>query len=342
MPSDRPILVVGSPRSGTTMLQLMLHAHPRIAIPPESRFVLAGVRRQRSWGDLRDPANRRRFAEWLTHDTRTNFADLELDAEAVIQEIVDEATTLGSAMGIVFRAYARRFGKPRWGDKRPSYLLNLDVLLRLFPDAQIVNIIRDGRDCVASTTEQPWHRGGLHEAIATWCRAADAGWQARRELPAHSYHELYYEALVADPVGHMKAVCDFLSEDFVEDITSPAVMADVAVPERKVWHELTHGDVVTSRVGTFAERLRPDELALCQAVMASRLVRHGYQLVDTDRPTVRQRAGYLPMGARTWLSSAKHGAALRRTLRSGGEDPLASRLTNAGRVDDLPGNADEP
>ena len=40
MPADRPIIVVGCPRSGTTMLQLMLHAHPRIAIPPETRFVL--------------------------------------------------------------------------------------------------------------------------------------------------------------------------------------------------------------------------------------------------------------------------------------------------------------
>jgi hypothetical protein len=34
MGADRPIFVLGCPRSGTTLLQLMLHAHPRIAIPP--------------------------------------------------------------------------------------------------------------------------------------------------------------------------------------------------------------------------------------------------------------------------------------------------------------------
>ncbi|HUR06227.1 MAG TPA: sulfotransferase, partial [Nonomuraea sp.] len=38
--SDRPIFVVGCPRSGTTMLQLMLHSHPRIAVAPETRFLV--------------------------------------------------------------------------------------------------------------------------------------------------------------------------------------------------------------------------------------------------------------------------------------------------------------
>ncbi|WP_449066856.1 sulfotransferase, partial [Planomonospora algeriensis] len=72
-----------------------------------------------------------------------------LDAAEVTREIVDGPGTLGSALGIVLRAYAARFGKPRWGDKRPSYFKSVDVLLRLFPDAQFVHLIRDGRDCVA-------------------------------------------------------------------------------------------------------------------------------------------------------------------------------------------------
>ena len=75
MPSDRPIFVVGSPRSGTTMLQLMLHAHPRIAIPPETRFFLTAHRRRGEWGDLRERANREKLA--ALGDVRTaGIADL--------------------------------------------------------------------------------------------------------------------------------------------------------------------------------------------------------------------------------------------------------------------------
>src|SRR5690242_15483743 len=116
MGNERPIFVVGCPRSGTTMLQLMLHAHPRIAIPPETRFLLRAYAERGRYGDLGDPANRRRLAEWITTG-KTAFADLGLDPTATVEEIVAAGPTLGSALGTVFRAYAERFGKPRWGDK---------------------------------------------------------------------------------------------------------------------------------------------------------------------------------------------------------------------------------
>src|SRR4051812_12229565 len=166
MPTDRPIFVVGCPRSGTTMLQLMLHAHPRIALPPENRFVLPAYQRRHEFGDLHDPARRRDLARWMI-STR-QFGDLGLDEQRVIDAVVGAPPTLGSAVGTVFRLYAQRFGKPRWGDKRPAYLRSLPALLRMFPDAQIVNIMRDGRDCVASLNEAPWSSADIGDHIAAW------------------------------------------------------------------------------------------------------------------------------------------------------------------------------
>jgi hypothetical protein len=321
------------------MLQLMLHAHPRIAIPPETRFLLTAYSRRDEWGDLRDANNRAKLAAWVTRGRGTIFADLELDPDAVAAEIVAGPPTLGSAMGIVFRAYARKFDKPRWGDKRPAYLLNLDMLLRMFPDAQIINIVRDGRDCVASIKDQPWHRGGLNEAISMWCRCSDAGRRALRTLPPDTYHQLYYESLAQDPVGHMKALCEFLGEDYHADMAGPNMMADVAVPKRKVWHELTHGAVTTERIGSFAERLGPTDLALCQSVMARRLVHHGYQLVDAGHPTWTQRRGYLPHRARTVAAGAKRGLRSHRIdarRRPRSIDSVAARLTPTERIDEAP------
>jgi Sulfotransferase family len=48
--SDRPVIVLGCPRSGTTMLQVMLHAHRRIAVAPETRFVLPAYRQRAAVG----------------------------------------------------------------------------------------------------------------------------------------------------------------------------------------------------------------------------------------------------------------------------------------------------
>src|SRR5262249_16211572 len=137
MGADRPIFVLGCPRSGTTLLQLMLHAHPRIAIPPETRFVLTSYEARNSFGDLRQEPNRRAVASSMVRERHTLFYDLGLDADEVLDEIAEGPPTLGSAIGIVFRAYARRFDKPRWGDKRPGYYQYIAALLRMFPDAQI-------------------------------------------------------------------------------------------------------------------------------------------------------------------------------------------------------------
>ncbi len=178
MGADRPIFVLGCPRSGTTLLQLMLHAHPRIAIPPETRFVLTTYQARNSVGDLRDEQNRRALAASIVRERHTLFYDLELDADEVFDEIVQGPPTVGSAIGIVFRAYARRFGKPRWGDKRPGYYQQIPGLLRMFPDAQIVHQIRDGRDCVASLLTMPWFTQDIYAAICSWVEAIDSGRRA--------------------------------------------------------------------------------------------------------------------------------------------------------------------
>jgi hypothetical protein len=301
----RPIIVVGCPRSGTTMLQLMLHAHERIAIPPENRFVLRAYQNRRELGDLTVEENRRRLAHSICKQKGSGFGDLGLDADATMAEIVAGPPTLGSACGIVLRAYARKFGKPRWGDKRPSYLVNLHMVRDLFPDAQVVHIIRDGRDCVASLKEAPWHRGGIPTAIAGWCRGMDEGARAARTLPPGSYFELYYERLVSDPEPELRRLCEFLGERFDPAMTEPSAVADVAVPERKTWHALTHGEVTAKRVGSWARRLDPAEIGLCEAVMGRRLVAHGYSLSRSGSPTLAEWARYLPALTHDRMSRAK-------------------------------------
>ncbi|MGA3565404.1 sulfotransferase family protein [Melissospora conviva] len=308
MGDDRPIFVCGAPRSGTTMLQLMLHAHPRIAIPPETRLVLESYRQRRDFGDLTDPRRRRALAEWITRGKGTYFADLGLDAGGVVEEIVAEADTLGTALGVVFRAYARRFGKPRWGDKRPAYVRNLPILARLFPDAQFVHIIRDGRDCVASLTEMPWHRGGVNQAISAWAQAVDHGRWARRTLGRDSYHEVRYEQLVADPETELRALCTYLGEEYDAAMTAPDRVAGVAVPARKTWHVRTHRPVGSDRVGRWASRLSPQELGLCEAVLGDRLRAQGYVLSGAPRPPAALRLGYERQALRHRLAGLRRSA----------------------------------
>lgn len=276
--TDRPVFVVGCARSGTTMLQLMLHSHPRLAVPPETRFLERVYTSRRVHGDMRDPLNRRKLATWIATDRLTKFRDLGIDKDDFIQQATHGPASLGSVVGTTFRMYADRFGKARWGDKRPSYVRKVDMLRRLFPDAQFVHLIRDGRDCVASLKEMPWYTHNTFHAVSAWAEAIDAGSKLRKTLPEHSYYELRYEDITADPATEMKKLCGFLGEEFDPAMCSPREAAGVAVPVHKVWHSNTHSDVMRTRVGSWAGRLEAWEIALCEQALGDRLEANGYEV----------------------------------------------------------------
>ncbi|MDF5751393.1 sulfotransferase [Spongiactinospora sp. TRM90649] len=324
---DRPIFIIGCPRSGTTLLQLMMHSHPNIAIPPETRFMMSAYHRRLAFGDLRDPARRRKLADWVVNRRQTRFYELGLSGEEVTRQIVDGPGTLGSALGIVLRAYAERFGKARWGDKRPSYFQHIEVLLRLFPDAQFVHLIRDGRDCVASLKEMPWYKGNIYSAVSGWAEAIDFARHGAQRMPEGSYHELQYEHLIEDPETTLKALCGFLGEDFDPAMCQPQHMADVAVPERKVWHARTHGEVTTSRSGSFKQRLEPWEISLCETVLADRLRAYGYDLTGAEKISMARLAAYERVAARRKLARMKR-KTFDRFVRMREQNPVGAQLTD--------------
>lgn len=291
------------------MLQLMLHAHRDIAIPPETRFVLTAYRQRRTFGDLRDPDRRRALARWIVDRPETRFGDLGLSAEDIVERITAGPPTLGSALATIFQQYAARFGKPRWGDKRPSYIQNLHVILRLFPDAQIVNIVRDGRDCVASLKEMSWHRQDIYGTVAVWARAVDEARRAARQLDRSQWFEMRYEDLVADPEPWLTKLCEFLDVPYDPAMTAPHTLADVAVPKHKTWHKRTHAPVTTQRVQSWRQRLTPEEVALCEAALGSRLEAYGYELSGTDRPRPAELIRYGWAAVPHQLSPARRGLA---------------------------------
>jgi Sulfotransferase family len=307
--THRPIFILGCPRSGGTLLRLMLRAHPRIAIPPETRLLLDAYEHRGAYGDLRDVANHQALAEWIVAGAGTRFGGLGLDPHAVAKEIVAGPPTLGSALEIALRAYARRLGKPRWGDKRPGYVQHIDTLLRMFPQAQIIHLIRDGRDCVAELNRTPWWRMGVYHAIATWTQAVDAGQAAALRLPPSSYAEVRYERLITDPESELRRLCVFLDEDY-----APAMATTRESPEWRRWH-FTAGPPALERW----------ESALCETVMAGRLLAYGYEPRPVGRPPARQLARYAAVATHRRLATHKRTLTDAR-LRAGEAHPVASCL----------------
>ena len=106
--------IVGVTRSGTTLLRLMLDAHPEMAIPPETHFVPSLIKATRKRGVTCEEAH----AIVTGH---RQWGDFNLDSAALLQRYcgldrIDPETTIRA----FFELYAEGQGKPRWGDKTPN------------------------------------------------------------------------------------------------------------------------------------------------------------------------------------------------------------------------------
>lgn len=217
-----PIFIVGCPRSGTTLLRNLLRSHPRITFPSESHFIPSfyrGYGNPGSDGEAVELARRILRVEWI-RQWGIRITPEEFAGDRSFRAVV----------GRLFECWARADGKPRWGDKTPHYVQEIATLAELFPEARVIHMLRDGRDVELSWLKAGFEPRNLYTAALLWKRYVTAGRTAGARLPAASYRELRYEALVNQPERVMREVCDFLGEPFSETVLQPTPIRQVLRP----------------------------------------------------------------------------------------------------------------
>ena len=272
----------------------MLNSHPDLAIPHETRILIDGYRRRAEWGDLAKPENRRRVARWVVERKESRHQRLTEDADELIERMVAAAPTIGSVLSAGFRLYADRHGKPRWGEKRPSVVLHLDIVFAMFPDAQYVNIVRDPRAAVASIREAGRQYGwGAHDVPGgtdTWERSVRAADRWRRHLGADRFIELRYEDLVGDQAAALARIVAFLDLD-TAGLEAMLRYHETAGPHDRTVKRLASTPVTTDRLRAWEQSLTPSEVALVERVLGGWMRRYGYEPAATgvDVPATLRR-----------------------------------------------------
>jgi Sulfotransferase family len=193
--------------------------HPRLAVPPETHWIVALAPRRLDLGwPRRLPECAPRFGRPSGHELERIFAyftfsRLGLSVEDVRHRVeLIEPSTYADLVRLIMSMQAEHAGKERWGDKTPRYVAHIPLLNRLFPDAQFVHVIRDGRAVAASIAE--WSGRPVVSGAASWRKHVLAGRRAGVRLGAHRYMEIRLEDLAEDPRSHVEQMCQFLGERY--------------------------------------------------------------------------------------------------------------------------------
>jgi hypothetical protein len=263
-----PFFIVGSARSGTTLVRMILNSHPEVAVPPESRFVVelwSGRQSVEAATVLEALAGHPRFQLW------------KLPIDAVEQELgAGSDLSYSDVMSAAFRAYAHLRDKSRWGDKTPRYVEHIPLLASVFPDARFVHIIRDGRNVALSYAEVPFGPRTVTQAAALWTRRVGAGIRDGRALGDRRYLEIRYEDLVNNVEAKVRSLCDFLDLSFdpgMLEYTEQA--ASEALPRSRLYNPHVKEKPISS-VRSWEEQMPDAHVAVFEAVAGKLLSELGY------------------------------------------------------------------
>jgi len=279
-----PIFIVGCPRSGTTLLQYMLRVHPRISLPTgESHFFIPLYKNKLAFGNLDNVESIKKF---LTELYKRGGGFIDEDMHGINFDVIAYANefhkrgvnTVEGLIAAVFEKNALGEGKVRWGDKTPYYALHLPTILEMFPDAQVIHLIRDGRGVAWSLMDRK-HDFKVYSAYIAakyWQQYVEGARISGSKLGKQVYLEIRYEDLLEAPDSQLQKVCEFLGEAY-----SPALL-EYEKPSETT-HTLLHKPVQKDNINKWRRLMTRSQIRIFEAGAGDTLTSFGYELVTSGK-----------------------------------------------------------
>jgi hypothetical protein len=268
--SGVPVFIVGSGRSGTTLLMVMMASHPDLAVVPESHFLPRLIREVPE--RLESPADVERMTAMVGGSEWFGGWDIDIaDIEEAISR--DLPMSRSDAIRTMYGCYAAALGKSRWGDKTPAYVYNLSVVAAELPEAKFIHLVRDGRNVALSFFDAPFGPDDLGEAALHWKLRVQRGRRDGRVLGEDRYLEVHYERLVADPPRELKRICAFVDLPYTAEMLEYPERASKDVPSVP-WAENVRRAPTTTR--DWRDQLTAQEQGLFGVLAGGTLRDFGY------------------------------------------------------------------
>lgn len=266
-----PIFIVGNPRSGTSLLRLILTCHSKIIIPPECGFIVWLQKVYSDWHQL-DSTNERKVDNFLDDLFRTKkFDTWGVSRNMLKKHIVDTRPENYADLCMqVYAAYGKSIKKSftLWGDKNNFYLSYLNEILSLYRNARFLHIVRDGRDVACSYREvmntsfssqyAPKLPVDIGEIALEWATNVTYTNTFMSKLPYQFGMTISYEELVKSPASNIKHICGWLGVPYEENmINFYSINKNKALePNATIeWKKRTLQPISDETVGIYASEL---------------------------------------------------------------------------------------
>jgi hypothetical protein len=293
-----PVLLGGENRSGTTLLSVVLDSHPDLVVGPELDFIeplnlservvracdLLLARDRRVLGPGTDTADP--FWYHAAHFAKqcqrfgVGFDDLKHLVSAAADRLGTDLSSFEDRCAVVndIGEYRRRAsGARRWGIKLQRKIRRVDDYTALWPRAQFIHIVRDGRDLAAShlKTVPTWGYRTAAEAARGWMEVVA---RPHTVAPVDRYLEIRYEDLVGSPRATLKKMVQFLGLDWDDRLERHSELQH-SLLDHPWGHPAADGvsrPLYANRTGRYRTDLDARQIAEFEEIAGPELQRLGY------------------------------------------------------------------
>lgn len=276
------LFVIGVGRSGTTLLQSMLHAHPKIAFLPETHFFRRYVAGARNRIHARRGAAA--FLDRLSGDR--DFARCGITPEQLLAPYLSGARSfrpVDAYLRLLVMA-GNRSGAVVIGDKDPRNIDYLSDLAAACPAARVLHIVRDPRDVTLSRLNAEWSSGWPYELHLLVQEAQlRIGRREGRRLFGDAYREIRYEDLLDSPESELEKVCEWLEMRFRRQMLQFGDAARELIGDReRSWKREATGPLLRDNTRKWPSRLSVYQIRLAEAVCREAFEACGYRRAQPE------------------------------------------------------------
>lgn len=247
------------------MVQQALNRHSQIAIPPETKFFFSFLGHS--------SGSQKRHLERLKADL-----GIQLSFPATGVRTDDEARVFYECLAQKYLEKLQKKTVTQFGEKTPEHTGHLAQIRRLFPDAKIIVLYRDGRDVALSLAKTPWAPAGIYASFMIWLYYQNIILNARSR-PDSNLLFVRYEDIVEHPEEIFHDILTFLDLPYEAPVVEGCGNRD-GIPTREYsWKATAIEKITPERVGTFRRELTTDQIAILERLGGRTLAAFGYPLL---------------------------------------------------------------
>lgn len=274
--------VVGRPRSGTTLLRTLFDAHPNVNFPPECQFI---VNLYPKYG---------RTTTWTKDKLLEFFKDLseqwlfdtwKMDNDSLKSTLLQlvGSNSYGTICKAVYLEYNSLFDKEEIkyiGDKNPGYAIYTHQLLKIFPEAKFIHIIRDYRDNFVSIRNVDFEIPIPSLVVQKWKYFYNKFNRDSLKKPS-VYKVINYETLALNPESEFGKLCDFVGIDYNENVFNFHQKKDDILKQYPKGYIVTYHTsllqkINTSKIGVWKKELSSSQVKIMDLTVGSVAEKSGY------------------------------------------------------------------